>query len=267
MAKQMWVDLFKRHRNEYVAPKQPRLIQIKPAQYLIFDDIDRDVDHDVNHNAADDAEPGDNRDDGKRIDQPAEPLAQLTARTSALYAVASELRLISIARYQRDFILGKLEWLLDDQDDELLEVPQRHCRILMRVPEFISAADLSAAIAALLIREWPASLRRYIRRARLEMLFEGHCVQQRYTPHHGTYPQAKAAAVLRDFARSEGLAVVGPPHIINLTSARFVPPEHSRGLIRLPVRVQPTTYGAPTTSAHDASQLMQLRDALYKDGA
>ena len=127
------LDLFKRYRNEYVAPKQPRLIQVEPAQYL---DI-----------AASDES------DGLAPD----------ALEKALYAVVSVLRTVTTDVHQRDFILGKLEWLLRDDDAER-EYP---CKVMMRVPDFVTSDDVSHAVAVLLARGPDAATAQWVRQAHL----------------------------------------------------------------------------------------------------
>lgn len=196
------LDLFKRYRNEYVAPKQPRLIQIEPAQYL---DI-----------AASDES------DGLAPD----------ALEKALYAVVSVLRTVTTDVHQRDFILGKLEWLLRDDDAER-EYP---CKVMMRVPDFVTSDDVSHAVAVLLARGPDAATAQWVRQAHLEQIDEGMCVQVLHAGPNDIHAQAKTLALLHDFAQAQVFATVGPIHAVYLASSHHVPPEHLRTLLRWPVR-------------------------------
>lgn len=210
------LDLFKRFRNEYVAPKQPRLIQIEPAQYLTISACEAAC---------------------------APDSIELDAQEQALYIVASALRLVSAMAHQREFIFCKLEWLLDiDQHDPGDQVNQnnvdaRPCKVMMRMPEFVTSADLACAKASLLERGWDTDMAEWLRRAQLERISEGLCVQMRHTGPTDAWLQAKTLAELHHFAQAQGFEAAGPPHAVYLSSSRHVPPEHLRTVLRLPVRM------------------------------
>jgi hypothetical protein len=196
------LDLFKRYRNEYVAPKQPRLIQIGPAQYLVIAASDES-------NSSDTA-----------------------TQEKALYAVASALRTITTDAHQRDFILGKLEWLLSDDDS----VSAHPCKVMMRVPDFVTRDDVAHAAASLLARGPDAATAQWVRQAHLEQIDEGLCVQVLHAGPNGVRAQAKTLALLHNFAQTQGFEMVGPIHAVYLASSQHVPPEHLRTLLRWPVR-------------------------------
>jgi hypothetical protein len=199
------LDLFKRYRNEYVAPKQPRLIQIEPSQYLVIAARGESNDSDTN------------------------------AQEKALYAVASALRTVTTDAHQRDFILGKLEWLLSDDDAEA-PTHRQPCKVMMRVPDFVTRDDVAHAVAALLARGPDAATAQWVRQAHLEPIDEGLCVQVLHAGPNDVRAQAKTLALLHNFAQTQGFETAGPIHVVYLASSHHVPPEHLRTLLRWPVR-------------------------------
>jgi hypothetical protein len=202
MSTRTHLDLFKRYRNEYVAPKQPRLIQIEPAQYLII------------------------------------PLSDLPCTSpmdvaeKAIYALAAALRTAAAEAHQRDFILGKLEWQAHSDDPATIQPTH----VLMRVPNFITHNDLECASASLLVRGLDGASAQLIRRAQLKSLREGQCAQVLHTGPNDAPLQAKTWAALHQFAEAQGFEAAGPFHVVCLASSHHVPPEHLRTLLRLPVR-------------------------------
>ena len=196
------LDVFKRYRNEYVAPKQPRLIEIEPAQYLAIVASDES-----------------NRSDTK-------------AQEKALYTVATALRTVTTDAHQRDFILGKLEWLLNDNG----ALAAQPCKAMMRVPSFVTGDDVSHAVASLLARGPDATAAYWIQQAHLEQITEGLCVQVLHAGPNDLCAQAKTLALLHDFAQAQGFETAGPIHAVYLASSQHVPPEHLRTLLRWPVR-------------------------------
>jgi len=203
------LDLFKRYRNEYVAPKQPRLIQIEPAHYLTLNAC----------GAEDESES-----------------LELNAQEQALYIFASALRLVTALSHQREFIFCKLEWLLDRDPRESVSADVRLCKLMMRVPDFVTPDDMECARASLLEKGWDISIVRWIQRAQLERISEGLCAQMRHTGPNDACLQAKTLAELHRFARAQGFEAAGPLHAVYLSSFRHVPPEHLRSVLRLPVR-------------------------------
>jgi hypothetical protein len=200
------LDLFKRYRNEYVAPKQPRLIQVEPAQYLVI--------------AASDESNG----------------SDAAIQEQALYAVASALRTVTTDAHQRDFIFGKLEWLLSDDDESQAPTQGQPYKVMMRVPDFVTNDDVTHAMAALLARGPDAATAQWVRQAHLEQIDEGLCVQVLHAGPNDVRAQAKTLALLHEFAQTRGLETAGPIHAVYLANAHHVPPEHLRTLLRWPVQ-------------------------------
>jgi hypothetical protein len=197
------IDLFKRFRNEYVAPKSPRMVQITPALYL--------------------AVRADNDSNGAETD----------ARERALFAVALELRAAIAAKQGREFVLGKLEWQLGSN---CAEDDVRPCMLMLRVPDFASAANLDTAIDAALTHQTDSAVAYWIRHVQLQQLNEGWCAQMLQSGRQTAEGQAETVHELQKYVKAQGHETGGLPHVVSLATARHVPPEHMRTLIRIPVR-------------------------------
>ena len=204
------LDLFKRYRNEYVAPKQPRLIQVEPAQYLAI----------AAHGASDDSHH-----------------SETAAQEKALYAVATALRAVAVSTYQRDFVLGKLEWQLCSDNSAYTYTS----KVMMRMPNFVTSDDVSHAVTSLLARGLDESMSQWVNHASLEQITEGLCVQMLHTGPNNIDAQIQTLAILQDFAKAHGFEMAGPPHVVYLASSQHVPPEHLRTLLRYPVRTKHVT--------------------------
>jgi hypothetical protein len=153
----------------------------------------------------------------------------------AIYALTAALRTASAEVHQRDFILGKLEWQAQGDDGDAIHPTH----IMMRVPTFVTHEDLTRASATLLARGLDGASAGLIRRAQLESLTEGQCVQVLHAGPNDAQSQANTCATLRQFAQARGFEPAGSFHTVCLASSHHVPPEHLRTLVRLPVRATP----------------------------
>ncbi len=202
------IDLFKQHKDEYVARKKPVLITARPARYLAIEGR---------------GEPG-----GE----------EFQARVGALYAAAFTLKFTSKGE-GRDYVVCKLEavWWADRRDDptsadrDLSGVPQEQWRwrLMIRTPDFVGDSDLSAAAEKILAKgKCPE-----IVDVRLQELEEGRCVQML---HVGPYEdEPETMAVMRGFAGEQGLTFAGRHHEIYLSDPRRVEPARLRTILRMPV--------------------------------
>jgi hypothetical protein len=105
----MKIDLYKTHKAEYVAPRKPVFIEIKPARYLAI------------HGSG----------------KPGGP--EFQAAVEALYNVAFAVKMASKFT-GRDYAVCKLEGLWPSREEWTL---------LIRTPDFIDSAALGAAVATL----------------------------------------------------------------------------------------------------------------------
>ena len=196
------IDLFKAHKADYVARKKPSLVELGRAPYL---------------SVAGQGEPG-----GEVFQQ----------RVGVLMAVAYTLKFDSKAAGQ-DYVVCKLEGIWYGEDSASLDdTPQEawRWRLLIRVPDFITAAQVAAAAEKVATKQGKDE----IRDVGLETLEEGLCVQML---HVGPYDQEpETVAAMRAFAETEGLTLAGPHHEIYLSDPRRVEPARLKTILRWPVR-------------------------------
>jgi hypothetical protein len=134
----MRVDLYAEHRDEYIAPKEPTLVDVGPARYLAI----------TGH-----GKPGG---------------AEFSNAVGALYNVSFTIKMTSKAAGS-DYAVSKLEGLWWKEGTSV----EWSWQVLIRVPEFITKKHLSQAVATLLERGKDD----VVSRVTLETLHEGKCVQ------------------------------------------------------------------------------------------
>jgi hypothetical protein len=198
------LDLYKQHRDEYAAPKEPALVKVEKARYLA---------------ARGKGPPG-----GELFQD----------RIGALYAVAYTVKMTRKFAGRGDYAVAKLEaeWWAEAEGGDLQAAPQEEWewRLLIRTPDFIEPADLVGAREALAKRGKDAGAKE----VKLESLAEGLCVQML---HVGPYDQERRTIQrMREFAEAEGYEFKGPHHEIYLSDPRRVEPERLRTILRMPLR-------------------------------
>ena len=194
------LDLYKLHKAEYVARRQPALVRTRAAHYLAIAGAGR---------------PGDET---------------FAAQIGALYAVAFTVKMKRKFAGLQDYAIGKLEaqWLDDPATFAKRNVPWRW-RLLMRSPDFLPPADLAAAVAALLDKGKPAT----VKEVTLMTLDEGSCVQML---HIGPYDrEPESIALMQAFVAGKSLVFAGSHHEIYLSDPRRILPERLKTILRVPV--------------------------------
>jgi hypothetical protein len=197
------LDLFKVHKAEYVMPKKPVLLKTRGAKYLAIDGQGK---------------PGD---------------ALFQAQVGALYAVAFTIKMTMKFAGGTDYKVCPLEglyWGLEETRD-IAATPAGgwKWKLLIRVPDFISATHLASAVATLKKKGKSEP----VADVTLEKLNEGQSVQML---HVGPYATENATiAEMIDFAKAQGLAPKGAHHEIYLSDPRRVAPERLRTILRQPV--------------------------------
>ncbi len=194
------LDLTKLHKADYVAPKQPVLLTLKPAHYLAI---------------SGQGSPGGD---------------DFSARIGALYAMAFTVKMTRKFAGQQDYTIGKLEaqWFFDG-DPASLPKDQWRWKLLIRTPDFIKSVELKDAVATLLKRGKPPE----VKEVKLERIAEGRCVQML---HVGPYErECETIWKMQAFAESQGLKLAGPHHEIYVSDPRRVPPERLKTILREPV--------------------------------
>lgn len=194
------LDLYKTHKSEYVTPKEPVLVDVEPAKYLAVDGQ---------------GEPG-----GE----------EFQAAIGALYGTAFTMKMTKKFAGQ-DYKVCHLEglWWGSDPGKCITEQPKSswHWKLIMRVPDFITAKDVKEAAAALKAKGKDG------REVRLETIKEGRCVQ---VLHVGPYSaEGETIGRMQAFETAHGLAPRGAHHEIYLSDPRRVAPERVRTILRQPV--------------------------------
>ena len=201
MAKHAKVDLCKQFKSEYVTPKEPLFVVVGPAKYLSIS----------GHGA-----PG-----GEHF----------RAHVSALYSVAYTLKMAEKFA-GHDFKVCHLEgqWWADGGADFRTHKPNEwQWRLLIRIPDFITAQELDDAIETV-VRKKKDPLPTQIT---IEELTEGRCVQMLHT---GPYAEEKnAVSKMEEMVKREGLHFHGPHHEIYLSDPNRVPAQRLRTIVRHPV--------------------------------
>jgi hypothetical protein len=178
------VDLYKHHKSEYVTPKEPVLLKIGPAKYLTAG--------------------GEGATGGKKFQLAVGALYQAAFTTKMAKKFAG-----------RDYRVCHLEGLW--WGPELTQASDTwRWKLMLRVPEFIAAADLKST-AARLKEKGKSALPVPVR---LETIREGRCVQVLRTGPYWSEPATMGR---------------GPHHEVYLSDPRRVAPEKLRTILRLPV--------------------------------
>jgi len=198
------IDLYKTFKNEYASPKKPVLIETKPALYLAI--------------AGRGAPGGESFQDS----------------IGALYSIAFTVKMTKKFEGRQDYSVCKLEgqYWCDAMGGDFSSIPKEGWQwvLLIRTPDFITAADLEKAADALEKRGKSPSARE----VKLERIDEGRCVQML---HVGPYDREKETVdAMLAFAAEKGLAPHGRHHEIYLSDPRRVPPERLKTILRFPVR-------------------------------
>lgn len=197
------VDLYALHSAEYVARPEPAIVNVKRAYYLGIDG---------------DGPPGS---------------AAFTTAIGALYNVAFT---VKMARKfaGTDYVVAKLEglWWTSGHTTDFLGAPhEQWCwKLMIRIPDFIAAREITKAARSLVERGKSEDVTRVKRFA----LTEGRCVQ---ALHVGAYSEEPATVErMRLVAESHGLRFSGVHHEIYLSDPRRVAPARLRTILRIPVK-------------------------------
>lgn len=196
------VDLYKVHKAEYAASKEPALVDVKAAKYLAIEGQ---------------GEPG-----GEAFQ----------AMIGALYQVAYTMKMARKFAGQ-DYKVCALEGLYwgSGPDKCFAALPKAEWRwnLMIRVPDFITAADLKATVAKL-NEKGKGDL---AEKVRLESIKEGRCVQ---ALHVGPYAaEGETIARMQTFTEASGLSFSGLHHEIYLSDPRRVAPDRLKTILRQPV--------------------------------
>ena len=203
MAAPAKLDLLRKHKADYVAPKQPVLLRVGPAKYLCVEG------------------------------RGAPAGAGFQVSIGALYAVAFTIKMRRRFAGKGDYKVMPLEglwWGPDKRRPLSVRSPKDwRWKLLVRTPTFVSARELARAQKDLTEK----GKVREVRSVRLETLKEGRCVQMLHVGAYDKEPVTLEA--MHEFAESKGLAFRGVHHEIYLSDPRRVAPSKLRTILRHPV--------------------------------
>jgi hypothetical protein len=196
------LDLYEQHKDEYVAPRAPVLITVKPARYLSIQGR---------------GEPGGDA---------------FQAATAALYNVAFTVKMARKAA-GRDYTVSKLEglWWGKNKDGHFEREPRSswNWQLLIRVPDWIQSREVAQGAEGL-VKKGKA---RDVLKVELAVLNEGRAVQML---HVGPFDrEADTIRQMASFAESQRLAFHGKHHEIYVSDPRRVTASKLRTILRRPV--------------------------------
>jgi hypothetical protein len=196
------LDLYTKHKNEYVASRLPTLVKVGPAKYLAITGK---------------STPGDD---------------QFQNAVGALYTVAFTIKMARKLAGS-DYMVTKLEgqyWL-----DAGMPAPTPgstgvwNWQLMLRVPPFITEKERATSVEELVTKGKPVD----VRRVQLVELDEGSCVQ---ILHLGPYTEeTPSIEKMREFAAQLGKKFTGRHHEIYVTDPRRVKPDKLKTILRNPI--------------------------------
>ncbi len=203
MSKDLKLDLYKKFRDEYVTPKEPVFVIVKPAMYLTITGVGSPQ--------------------GKDFE----------AAVGALYTVAFTIKMAEKFA-GHDYKVCHLEgqWWMDEASDwQKAKKEDWHWRLLIRIPEFVTERAVKAAGKKAIEKGKGGEL---VDHVQLEKLDEGRCVQ---VLHVGPYSAEKSTLdKMEQLMESKGVHFRGPHHEIYLSDPRRVPEARLRTILRHPVQ-------------------------------
>jgi hypothetical protein len=202
------IDLYREHRTEYAASRDPAIVRVGPALYLVV----------------------------KGAGAPGGP--RFHAAMGSLFGAAYTLKFMLKAQ-GFDFKVSGPEGLWDlpavGVHHGSQSVSQLPWRLILRVPDRVTKADLTEAL-----RQLEARGKAAVVPVALERIREGLCAQ---VLHVGPYSEEnRTVAALGDWARRSGYSIAWPHHEIYLSDPGRVKPSKLKTILRYPVRRMP--YGA-----------------------
>lgn len=197
------LDLYKKHKADYVAKQEPDLVDVGPATYLTITGR---------------GEPGG---------------AEFGKKVGALYNMAFTVKMQSKAA-GLDYTVCKLEglWWGTNQQHDFQDQPREswNWKLLIRTPLFITPDHLAAAQEQLIKKGKSAE----VAEVELTQIEEGQCVQVLHVGPYST--ESKTIADMTDFAKDRGLTRNGLHHEIYLSDPNKTEPEKMRTILRQPVK-------------------------------
>ena len=204
MAKSEKLDLYRKHKADYVASKKaPALVDVSPARYISITGR---------------GEPG---------------CEAFTAKVGALYSMAFTIKMTRKFAGLGDYKVCHLEGLWwGEGTGEFFNLPREEWqwKLLIRTPDFITSSDVKQAKQALAAKGKPPEFNE----VKLEAIKEGLCVQMLHVGPYADEP--RTIQVMQAFAEENGMCFQGLHHEIYLSDPRRVAPDRLRTILRNPLR-------------------------------
>lgn len=203
MAAAKKLDLQKDFKSDYTATKKPAIARIRRARYLAIGGR---------------GEPGGD---------------MFQKQLAALYTVAYTIKMAKKAA-GRDFRVMMLEGLWWPSSSKSASEHDHNWswKLMVRVPTFVGARDLKAAIAGI-VEEGKAKAFP-IAKVSLDDFAEGKCIQ---VLHVGAFENEPDTILkMHEFAESQGLHLHGKHHEIYMSDPRRVKPDRAKTILRYPVK-------------------------------
>jgi len=194
------LNLYEKFKNEYLASPMASIVRCGPASYLAFDGR------------------------GK----PGAP--DFATGIGAMYSMAFTIKM-AYKSAGKDYAVTKLEalWWRDGDTSTPTKDTLWNWQLLLRVPPFVTANDVSAAAQVLLAKGKPGD----VTRVHLVELHEDTCVQ---ILHVGPYMEEdRSIAKMKAFAEISGRTFSGKHHEIYLSDPRRTAGDKLRTILRQPV--------------------------------
>jgi hypothetical protein len=178
------IDLFRLNRDEYIAPKSPRLVRSLQSSYVKI------------------------QGEGGPDDE------MFGSKKTALYTIAHALQK-AWEDIGQQFLLCKFEvlWTGPEENGDIFSISRDRWRWtqMIRVPYFVQPEDVED-VAAEVMEKHSAP---FLKDVFLEQFKEGLCVQM---AHHGAFEkEAETVAAMKRFANKEGMPFHGAHHQIYLS--------------------------------------------------
>lgn len=205
------LNLLEKHKDEYVAKRQPVLVDVGPATYLT-------------------------------ITGRGGPGSETFVKgIGTLYGAAYTLKMKTKFAAGRDYMICPLGclWWGTNKSHGFVDEPKEawNWKLLIRTPDFITKEDVAAAVGQSAGQGAGAGEQK----VKLETLNEGRCVQ---VLHIGPYDkETETIATMLAYAKEQGLSPAGPHHEIYLSDPNRAAPEKLRTILRQPVK--PSAAGQP----------------------
>jgi len=196
------VDLFKQHKADYLAKKQPQQMHIASAHYLAIDGIGAP---------------------GETVFEDA---------VAALYAIAYTVKMTRKKQGKGDYVISKLEaryWSNTQQCLSEQEKSQWHWQLMIRTPAQVELSDIQQAAKALAAKGKTDSVNRV---QLIEHEFS-QCVQML---HVGAYEDEHLTiSQMLSYAESHKLVPTGQHCEVYISDPRRMPAERLKTILRMPV--------------------------------